>query len=89
MAPQQTTTTTQPVMLYLHTFSPSDTDINPPIDVSLVADSQPEPKSRLIWTESPVDQPKTTKKPGRDSSSVPVSERKYFRTFVTKISLKS
>lgn len=86
MTPQQTTTTTQPTMhIYQHTFSPSDTDIGPPIDVSLVAESQPEPKSRLSWTESPADQPKTTKKPAvcKDtvaSISEPVQQNSYGRS---------
>lgn len=84
MPPQQNTSTTQPVMqqVYLHTFSPSDSDVDPPIDVSLVAESQPEPKSRLSWTESPADQPKTTKKPAvcKDtvaSISEPVQHNSY------------
>ncbi|KAK9539470.1 hypothetical protein VZT92_004575 [Zoarces viviparus] len=37
--------------------------IRPPIHKSPMADSQPGSKSRLSWTESPYDQPKTTKKP--------------------------
>lgn len=65
---QQTTTTIQPTMhVNQHTTSASDTNVGPPIDASPTADSQPGPKSRLSWTESPADQPKPTKKPGRDT----------------------
>ncbi|XP_037538237.1 olfactomedin-like protein 2B [Nematolebias whitei] len=62
--------------------SPSDTNINPPSDALPTAASQPKPKSRLSWTESPADQPKVTKKPGvcKDtvaSISEPVQQNLY------------
>ncbi|KAJ4936392.1 hypothetical protein JOQ06_000986 [Pogonophryne albipinna] len=38
-------------------------DMSPPINASPTAKSQPASRSRLTWTESPADQPKTTKKP--------------------------
>ncbi|XP_054458598.1 olfactomedin-like protein 2B [Anoplopoma fimbria] len=61
---QQTTTTIRATPhVNQHTTSPSDTNIGPPIDRSPTADSRPGSKSRLSWTESPADQPKTTKKP--------------------------
>lgn len=67
-APQQTTTTIQPTMdSNQHTTIPLDTNIGSPIEESSLVESQAEPKSRLSWTESPADQPKTTKKPGRQA----------------------
>ncbi|XP_076601384.1 olfactomedin-like protein 2B [Chaetodon auriga] len=80
---QQTTTTVEPTMhVNQHTTSASDTNINPPIDASPMAESQPGPRSRLSWTESPADQPKTTKKPAvcKDtvaSISEPVQQNSY------------
>ncbi|XP_034071319.1 olfactomedin-like protein 2B [Gymnodraco acuticeps] len=38
-------------------------DMSPPINASPTAKTQPASRSRLTWTESPADQPKTTKKP--------------------------
>ncbi|KAI4809978.1 hypothetical protein KUCAC02_018828 [Chaenocephalus aceratus] len=38
-------------------------DMSPPINASPTAKSQLASRSRLTWTESPADQPKTTKKP--------------------------
>ncbi|XP_056276496.1 olfactomedin-like protein 2B isoform X2 [Pseudoliparis swirei] len=63
-----------------HTTSLSDTSTAPPIDKSSIADSGP--KSRLSWTESPADQPKTTRKPAvcKDtvaSISEPVQRNSY------------
>ncbi|XP_073346969.1 olfactomedin-like protein 2B [Pagrus major] len=60
----------------------SNTNKGPPIDASPTAESQPRPRSRLSWTESPADQPKTTKKPGvcKDtvaSISEPVQQNSY------------
>ncbi|XP_028283384.1 olfactomedin-like protein 2B isoform X2 [Parambassis ranga] len=81
--PTTTATTTAqpstPVQTQL-TTSTSDTNISKPILVPPV--SQPAPKSRLSWTESPADQPKTTKKPGvcKDtvaSISEPVQQNSY------------
>lgn len=67
-APQQTTTTIQPTMdSNQHTTSPLNTNIGSPIEESPLVESQAEPKSRLSWTESPADQPKTTKQPGRQT----------------------
>ncbi|XP_035526471.1 olfactomedin-like protein 2B [Morone saxatilis] len=81
---QQTTTTSiQPTMhINQHTTSPLDTNIGPPSDAAPIADSQPGPKSRLSWTESPADQPKTTKQPAvcKDtvaSLSEPVQQNSY------------
>ena len=69
---QQTTTTTTTTQattpLTQHSTSASSSNIRPPVDASPTAGSQQEPKRRLSWTESPKDQPKTTKKPGRDTS---------------------
>ncbi|XP_026229426.1 olfactomedin-like protein 2B [Anabas testudineus] len=53
-----------------------------PMNASITAASRKEPKSRLSWTESPVDQPKTTKKPAvcKDtvaSISEPVQHNSY------------
>ncbi|XP_041849693.1 olfactomedin-like protein 2B [Melanotaenia boesemani] len=83
---QQTTTTrstikpTTPVVL--HTTTPSDTNFSPPIDALPTAPSQPRPRSRLSWTESPADQQKTTKRPAvcKDtvaSISEPVQQNSY------------
>lgn len=54
------------------TTKASDTSINmgPPVDASPTAATWKEPKIRLSWTESPADQPKTTKKPGIDTHTV-------------------
>ncbi|XP_040912121.1 olfactomedin-like protein 2B isoform X2 [Toxotes jaculatrix] len=64
---QQTTTfrtTIQPTTpVTQHKTSASDTNIGRPIDESPTAQPKPLPRSRLSWTESPADQPKTTKKP--------------------------
>ncbi|KAF3858852.1 hypothetical protein F7725_012053 [Dissostichus mawsoni] len=49
------------------TISLSDTNMSPPINASPTAKSQPASRSRLTWTESPADQPKTTKKPCKDT----------------------
>lgn len=67
----QQSTTSIPLTLPVnqHATSPSDTNIGPPIDASPTVESRPGPKTRLTWTESPADQPKTTKKPGRDTCS--------------------
>lgn len=78
-----TTTTTQPPSpVTQHKSSPSDTNISPPIDVSPTATSEQGSKSRLSWTESPADQPKTTKKPAvcKDtvaSISEPIQQNSY------------
>ncbi|XP_042372944.1 olfactomedin-like protein 2B, partial [Plectropomus leopardus] len=57
-------TTLQPSQhAHQHTTAPSDTIIGPPIDASPTAVSRPGFRTRLVWTESPADQPKTTKKP--------------------------
>ncbi|KAF3698890.1 Olfactomedin-like protein 2B Photomedin-2 Precursor [Channa argus] len=53
-----------------------------PVDASPIPASQPKPRSRLSWTESPADQPKTTKKPAvcKDtvaSISEPVQHNSY------------
>lgn len=73
---RQTTTlrtTIQPTTpITQHSTSASDTSIDPPIEVSATAESRLGPKRRLSWTESPADQPKTTKKPGRDTYSAVV-----------------
>ncbi|XP_044076095.1 olfactomedin-like protein 2B [Siniperca chuatsi] len=80
---KQTTITIQPTLhVNQHTTSPSDTNIGPPIDASPTAESRTGPKSRLSWTESPADQPKTTKKPAvcKDtvaSISEPVQQNSY------------
>ncbi|XP_071346918.1 olfactomedin-like protein 2B [Trachinotus anak] len=82
-SPQTTTPRTQPTTsVTQHSTSASDTNIGPPADASPTAGSQPGPKSRLNWTESPADQPKTTKKPGvcKDtvaSLSDPVQQNSY------------
>ncbi|XP_068558141.1 olfactomedin-like protein 2B isoform X2 [Cebidichthys violaceus] len=60
----------------------SDTNTGPPINKSPMTDSQPGSRSRLSWTESPADQPKTTKKPAvcKDtvaSISEPVQRNSY------------
>ncbi|XP_022062633.2 olfactomedin-like protein 2B [Acanthochromis polyacanthus] len=78
---QTTTTTVRPtISVTQHTASSSDTNIRPPIDASPTAASKS--KSRLSWTESPADQPKTTKKPAvcKDtvaSISEPVQQSSY------------
>lgn len=81
---QQTTTSQQLVTTARTTVQPttpvtqgttqaSDTRVKmgPRVDASPTAVTRNEPKTRLSWTESPVDQPKTTKKPGRHSSVLP------------------
>ncbi|XP_070775446.1 olfactomedin-like protein 2B [Enoplosus armatus] len=79
---QQTTIPVQPTLhVNQHTTSPLDTNTGPPIK-SHTAESRPRPKSRLSWTESPADQPKTTKKPAvcKDtvaSISEPVQQNSY------------
>lgn len=71
-----TTTTTQPPWpVTQHKSSPSDTNISPPIDVSPTAASRQGSKTRLSWTESPADQPKTTKKPGTETYSTMSSSK--------------
>ncbi|XP_072220275.1 olfactomedin-like protein 2B [Leuresthes tenuis] len=84
--PQQTTsraTAQLTTPATLHTTSPSDTNIKPTVDASpTVAPSQPRPRSRISWTESPADQAKTTKKPAvcKDtvaSISEPVQQNSY------------
>ncbi|KAM7378758.1 hypothetical protein PAMP_004357 [Pampus punctatissimus] len=78
-----TTTTTQPPRpVTQKKVSPSDTNIRPPVDVPPTATSQQRSKTRLSWTESPADQPKTTKKPAvcKDtvaSISEPVQQNTY------------
>lgn len=54
------------------TTKTSNTNINigPPTAAFSTAGSWKERKSQLSWTESPADQPKTTKKPGRDTYTV-------------------
>ncbi|XP_015236360.1 PREDICTED: olfactomedin-like protein 2B isoform X2 [Cyprinodon variegatus] len=42
----------------------TDTNIHPPSNSNPTTTLQPRSRSRLSWTESPADQPKTTKKPG-------------------------
>ncbi|KAM9349163.1 olfactomedin-like protein 2B [Symphorus nematophorus] len=74
---QKTTTTTQATNQNTMSLSP-----RPPIDAAPTAASLPGPKSRLSWTESPADQPKTTKKPAvcKDtvaSISEPVQQHTY------------
>ncbi|KAM3603813.1 uncharacterized protein V6R79_002482 [Siganus canaliculatus] len=70
---QQTTTTIQPTLnVNQQTTSSSGTNKDPPTG----------PKTRLSWTESPVDQPKTTTKPAvcKDtvaSISEPVQQNSY------------
>ncbi|KAL7387201.1 hypothetical protein ABVT39_019831 [Epinephelus coioides] len=64
------------------TTLPSDTTIGPLIAASPTAESRRGFKSRLVWTESPADQPKTTKKPAvcKDtvaSISEPVQQNSY------------
>ncbi|XP_074506253.1 olfactomedin-like protein 2B [Sebastes fasciatus] len=73
---RQTTVTIQPTRhVDQHTTSPT-------VDASPMADPQPASKSRLSWTESPADQPRTTKKPAvcKDtvaSISEPVQQNSY------------
>ncbi|KAK1879783.1 Olfactomedin-like protein 2B [Dissostichus eleginoides] len=89
---KQTTTTTTPVPTTIRptitqrnnqqNISLSDTNMSPPINASPKAKSQPASRSRLTWTESPADQPKTTKKPSvcKDtlaSISEPVQQNSY------------
>uniref|UniRef100_G3PPR8 Olfactomedin-like 2Bb n=1 Tax=Gasterosteus aculeatus aculeatus TaxID=481459 RepID=G3PPR8_GASAC len=61
-APTSTTIQTTP-RFHHPTTSLSDTNTGRPIDKSPTVNSQAGSKSRLSWTESPADQPKTTKKP--------------------------
>ncbi|XP_034468925.1 olfactomedin-like protein 2B [Hippoglossus hippoglossus] len=76
---QQTTTTAKPAPT---TIQASSSNISPPVDAPPTAGSQQEPKRRLSWTESPKDQPKTTKKPGMCKDTVaslsdPVQHNSY------------
>ncbi|KAK7945369.1 hypothetical protein WMY93_001097 [Mugilogobius chulae] len=81
---RSTKTTTKPVPVNPHhwTTAPANSaDVGRPISA---APTQPQPgvKTRLSWTESPADQPKTTKKPGvcKDtvaSISEPVQHNTY------------
>ncbi|XP_047446674.1 olfactomedin-like protein 2B [Mugil cephalus] len=75
------TTTTQPT-IRVDQNTTSDTNIRSAIDASPTVSSQSVVKSRLSWTESPADQPKTTKKPAvcKDtvaSISEPVQQNSY------------
>uniref|UniRef100_A0A8D2ZHN2 Olfactomedin-like 2Bb n=1 Tax=Scophthalmus maximus TaxID=52904 RepID=A0A8D2ZHN2_SCOMX len=79
----QTTTTARPTtpVTQLST-SASDTNIGRPVGASPTAGSQLGSKSRLSWTESPADRPKTTKKPGMCKDTVaslsdPVQHNSY------------
>ncbi|XP_060939655.1 olfactomedin-like protein 2B [Limanda limanda] len=82
---QQTTTTTTTqatTPLTQHRNSASSSNVSPPVDASPTAGSEQEPKRRLSWTESPKDQPKTTKKPGMCKDTVaslsdPVQHNSY------------
>ncbi|XP_068427087.1 olfactomedin-like protein 2B [Clinocottus analis] len=80
---QQTSTTIRATLhVNMHTTSLSNASTGPSIDKSHMPHSQPGSKSRLSWTESPVDQPKTTKKPAvcKDtvaSFSEPVQQNSY------------
>ncbi|KAK2843968.1 hypothetical protein Q5P01_010627 [Channa striata] len=57
-------TTVQPTSVFTQRAAKASvTNIETPADASPTAASQPRPKSRLSWTESPADQPKATKKP--------------------------
>ncbi|KAM7401353.1 hypothetical protein PAMA_005515 [Pampus argenteus] len=69
-----TTTTPPPRPVTQKKLSPSDTNISPPVDVPPTATSQQRSKSRLSWTESPADQPKTTKKPVCKDTVASISE---------------
>uniref|UniRef100_A0A672F6Z2 Olfactomedin-like protein 2B n=1 Tax=Salarias fasciatus TaxID=181472 RepID=A0A672F6Z2_SALFA len=83
---QITTTTTNPppptTPASQRTTSLSGTSVGSPTEPVPTAAPQPKPRSRLSWTESPADQPKTTKKPGlcKDtvaSISEPVQQNSY------------
>ncbi|XP_059200521.1 olfactomedin-like protein 2B [Centropristis striata] len=89
--PKPTTTKLNPTTSQQTTIQPTrpanqQTTISdnkaPPTDASLRAQPPPRPKSGLSWTESPADQPKTTKKPAvcKDtvaSLSEPVEQNSY------------
>ncbi|KAG7235754.1 hypothetical protein INR49_002256 [Caranx melampygus] len=88
--PQQTTTPrTQPTTTVPQpNTSAADTNIDPPANASPAVESQPRPRSRLSWTESPADQPKPTKRPGvcKDtvaSLSDPVQHNSYGQSQVS------
>ncbi|XP_037314369.2 olfactomedin-like protein 2B isoform X2 [Pungitius pungitius] len=73
VAPTSTTIPTTP-RLHRHTTSLSDTNTARPIDKSPTENSQSGSKSRLSWTESPADQPKTTNKPVCKDTVASISE---------------
>ncbi|XP_019956021.2 olfactomedin-like protein 2B [Paralichthys olivaceus] len=77
-----TTTTQATTSLIQHSTSASNPSTSPPVDAPPMAEPQRGPKSRLSWTESPKDQPKTTKKPGMCKDTVaslsdPVQHNSY------------
>ncbi|XP_023259841.1 olfactomedin-like protein 2B [Seriola lalandi dorsalis] len=81
---QQTTTPRTPptTPVAQRNASASDTNIGAPTAAPPTAESVQGARSRLTWTESPADQPKTTKKPGvcKDtvaSLSDPVQHNSY------------
>ncbi|XP_061587968.1 olfactomedin-like protein 2B [Cololabis saira] len=81
--PTTSTGTVQPTMpVTLHMTSPSNTNVSAAADESPTALPQSKPRSRLSWTESPADQPKTTKKPGMCKDTVasisePIQQNTY------------
>ncbi|KAM6918243.1 olfactomedin-like protein 2B [Xenentodon cancila] len=82
---QRTTSTgtVRPTMpVTLHMTPPSNTNVSALVDEPSTAVPRSRPRSPLSWTESPADQPKTTKKPGvcKDtvaSISEPIQQNTY------------
>ncbi|KAM8850238.1 olfactomedin-like protein 2B isoform 2-T2 [Spinachia spinachia] len=72
-APTSATIQTTP-RFHRHTTSLWDTNTGRPINKSPTANSQSGSKSRLSWTESPADQPKTTKNPVCKDTVASISE---------------